>query len=138
VTFTADADLRHIPSDVAIGLFRIAQESLRNGVVHGAARRLAVSLARSGDDIELTVSDDGCGFKLHAVSHDASGVGVMGMEERARVIGGKLHISTGARHGTTIRITVPLPLRRDRTPDVSAPTDAIRIAEPSGSFVERS
>jgi len=108
VTFTAEGDWRHVPSELAICFFRIAQESLRNGIVHGAARRLAVSLVRSGDDMEMTVADDGCGFNLDGVSHDASGVGVVSMEERARAIGGKLHISTGAQHGTTICIRVPL------------------------------
>jgi signal transduction histidine kinase len=107
VTFTAESDWPHVPSDVAICFFRVAQESLRNGVVHGAARRLAVSLARVGNDIQMTVDDDGCGFNPDTVSVDGSGVGVVGMEERARVIGGKLHISTGVQHGTTIRIRVP-------------------------------
>jgi signal transduction histidine kinase len=126
VRFTAEGDLRHIPSDVAISFFRIAQESLRNSVVHGAAHRLAVSLARSGNNIDMTVADDGCGFNLDAVGYHASGFGIVSMEERARVIGGKLHISTAVQQGTTIRISVPLlPPRRVSIPDVSARTDAM-------------
>src|SRR6185369_1881809 len=59
VTFTSEGDLQHMPDDIAVCFFRIAQESLRNGVVHGAAHRFTVSLTRSGDDIEMTVTDDG-------------------------------------------------------------------------------
>ena len=59
------------------------QEALRNGAVHGDARRLAVSIARSGEHIELTVSDDGRGFDLEAARQDGRGLGLVSMEERA-------------------------------------------------------
>ena len=93
--------------DVALCFFRIAQESLRNGVVHGEARRLSVSLARSGDDIELTVTDDGRGFDLEAVRGDGGGLGLVSIEERAHVIGGDVQIVTGPGQGTTIHVRAP-------------------------------
>jgi signal transduction histidine kinase len=108
VTFTSEGDLQHVPDDIAVCFFRIAQESLRNGVVHGAAHRFTVSLARSGDDIEMTVTDDGKGFSLDAVNVDTSGVGVISMEDRARAVGGSLYIASGTDRGTTIRIRAPL------------------------------
>jgi signal transduction histidine kinase len=108
VTFTTEGDLHHVPDDVAVCFFRIAQESLRNAVEHGAAQRLTVSLTRSGDDVEMTVTDDGKGFSLDAVGRDSSGVGVISMEERARAIGGSLNIASSAEGGTTIRIRAPL------------------------------
>ena len=67
VGFNTEGDLGYIHPDVALCLFRIAQEALRNGAVHGRARRLAVSIARSGEHVELTVTDDGEGFDLEAV-----------------------------------------------------------------------
>jgi signal transduction histidine kinase len=85
-------------------LFRIAQESLRNAVVHGDAKRLQVSLARSGEHIELTVTDDGCGFDVEAVRRTSSGLGLVSMEERARGIGADVQIVSGVRQGTTIRV----------------------------------
>jgi len=108
VTFTSEGDLQHMPDDIAVCFFRIAQESLRNGVVHGAAHRFTVSLARSGDDIEMTVTDDGKGFSLDALNVDTSGVGVISMEDRARAVGGSLYIASGTDRGTTIRIRAPL------------------------------
>jgi signal transduction histidine kinase len=114
VTFTSEGDLQYVPDAVAVCFFRIAQESLRNGVVHGGAHHFTVFLTRLGDDIEMTVTDDGRGFSLDAVSRDSSGVGVISMEERARAVAGSLYIVSGAERGTTIRIRAPLapaPLR---------------------------
>ncbi|HEU5257271.1 MAG TPA: ABC transporter substrate binding protein [Vicinamibacterales bacterium] len=108
VTFASEGDLQHVPDDIAVCFFRIAQESLRNGVVHGAAHRFTVSLTRSGDDIEMIVTDNGKGFSLDAVNGDTSGVGVISMEDRARAVGGSLYIVSGADRGTTIRIRAPL------------------------------
>jgi len=118
VTFRAQGDFQHMADDVAVCFFRIAQESLRNGVEHGEANRLRVSLTRSGDAIEMTVTDDGHGFNPDAVSRDGSGVGVVSMEERARGIGGTLHIVSGPERGTAIRIKAPLnspPKRAERS-----------------------
>jgi len=124
VVFAAEGSLEHLPDDFAVCFFRIAQESLRNGIEHGAAHRLTLSLTRSGDDIEMTVTDDGKGFSLDAVSHGTSGVGVISMEERAGAIGGTLHIVSGAERGTTIRIRAPLKSAPAMTlPDAGAETE---------------
>jgi len=108
VSFTSDGDLQYVPDDVAVCFFRIAQESLRNGVIHGEAHRCTVSITRSGDHVEMTVIDDGHGFNLEAISHDSGGVGIISMEERARAIGGTLYIVSTAERGTTIRVRAPL------------------------------
>ena len=124
VNFTSDGDFQDVPDDVAVCFFRVAQESLRNGVVHGAAHRFTVSLTRSGDELEMTATDDGKGFNLDAVSGDTSGVGVISMEDRARAVGGSLHIVSGAERGTTIRICAPLkPTREDGVLQETTPAD---------------
>jgi signal transduction histidine kinase len=109
VSFAATGDLTDIDPDVALSLFRIAQEALRNGVVHGDARRLAVSLARarSGEHVDLTVSDDGRGFDLEAVRHDNTGLGLVSIEERAHLLGGDVQILTQRGRGTKVRVRVP-------------------------------
>jgi signal transduction histidine kinase len=86
-------------------------ESLRKrsetGAVYGEAQRLEVSIARSADYIELTVTDDGRGFDLEAVRRDGNGLGLVSMEERAHVVGGDLQIITRPGQGTTIRVRIP-------------------------------
>jgi signal transduction histidine kinase len=107
VGFTSEGDLEHVHPDVAMCVFRIVQEALRNGAVHGRARRLAVSIVRSRDDIELTVSDDGCGFDLEAVRRAGRGLGLVSMEERAHMVGGDVHVATRPQQGTTVCLRVP-------------------------------
>jgi signal transduction histidine kinase len=104
VSFKSEGDLGHLDPDIAVCFFRIAQESLRNGVIHGEARQFTVSLARTGQHVELTVSDDGQGFDLEAVRRVSKGLGLVSMEERAWVVGGQVQIIAGLGQGTTIRV----------------------------------
>lgn len=108
VTFSADGNFADLPADVAVCFFRIAQESLRNGIAHGGARRLAVSLVRRGGDVELTVTDDGRGFDLEAARRNGSGLGLVSIEERAYAVGADVQILTGRQQGTTIRVRGPV------------------------------
>ena len=107
VSFTADGGLSRVDPDVAVCLFRIAQESLRNGIVHGGARRLVVTLAAIGEEVELRVTDDGRGFDLEAVRRNGSGLGLVSIEERAHAFGGAVQIVTGPHQGTTITVRGP-------------------------------
>jgi signal transduction histidine kinase len=107
VTFSSEGDLTPVSPDVAICFFRIAQESLRNGIVHGHASRLSVSLVRSGADLVMTVTDDGRGFDIEEVHRQGSAFGLVSMEERARVVGADVQIVTGIQLGTTIHVRGP-------------------------------
>ena len=115
VAFKA-GDLGRLHPDIAVCFFRIAQESLRNGVMHGEAKRFDVSLARFGEHIEMTVTDNGRGFDVEAVRHNGGGLGLVSMEERAHVVGGGVQIITRIGQGTTIRVRGPV-----------EPTKAIRL-----------
>ena len=91
--------------DVAVCFFRIAQESLRNGIVHGGAKHLAVTLDRSGDQLDLAVVDDGRGFDVSAVqSNGNGGLGLVTMEERVNLVGGTISIVSQPGRGTTVRV----------------------------------
>jgi signal transduction histidine kinase len=107
VKLTTEGHFSDLQPDVAVCFFRIAQESLRNGIVHGAARRIAVSLTRVGEQVELTVTDDGWGFDLEAVRRNGGGLGLVSIEERAYAIGGNVEILTGLEKGTTIFVRGP-------------------------------
>jgi PAS domain S-box-containing protein len=100
---TARGDLLHLDPDVALGLFRIAQEALLNAAQHAHARQLRVALRATGLRIELTVADDGRGFDISAVRRGGRSLGLAGMEERARLLGGDVHIHSRSQ-GTAIRV----------------------------------
>ncbi len=94
--------------DVALAAYRIVQESLRNAAQHATtASEVAVSLRR--DDVALTVevSDNGAGFDRQAPGWKA-GLGLASMEERVRLLGGRLEITSRSGVGTCIRATLPL------------------------------
>jgi two-component system, NarL family, sensor histidine kinase LiaS len=68
---------------------------------------VSVARPRSGEHVDLTVSDDGRGFDLDAVRHDNRGLGLVSMEERAHLLGGDVEILTQRGRGTTVRVRVP-------------------------------
>jgi signal transduction histidine kinase len=119
VAFKTEGDIGPMHPDVALCLFRIAQESLRNAVVHGHARQLAVTLGQSGDNVELTVSDDGCGFDVAATRESGGGLGLVSMEERTHLIGGDVRIVSAPQLGTTVHVRSPL-----------VPPQSLRSVEP--------
>jgi signal transduction histidine kinase len=85
-------------------LFRIAQEALTNVRKHAQARRVEVQLRRRGRGVALTVKDDGAG----AERIEPRGHGLMGMRERARLLGGRLEVHSRPGQGTTITARLPL------------------------------
>lgn len=97
----------HVPKDVRLCLFRIAQESLRNCVKHSGARKARVVLEGTGGAVRLCVSDDGCGFDPESGAMER-GLGFTSMRERLRLVGGRLRVHSQPSRGTRIEITVPL------------------------------
>ena len=105
VRYRADGIPADLHRDVCLGLYRIAQEGLRNVVRHSGAKRAEVSLLGRGPDVLLTVSDAGKGFERNG--RGGPGIGLAGMEERARLIGAELTIESAPGKGTTITALVP-------------------------------
>jgi two-component system sensor histidine kinase UhpB len=92
---------------VSICAFRIAQEALRNVVKHSGADAAVVELAGEGNRLVLCVEDSGNGFDINNVDQ-RSGLGLISMRERLRLIKGHLSIQSMPRAGTRIRVEVPL------------------------------
>jgi PAS domain S-box-containing protein len=92
------------PQDVALCLYRIVQEALRNVIRHSGSRRASVELTELAGAIRLRVSDDGCGFDPGA----ASGLGLVSMRERLHLVGGDITIDSRPSGGTRISVRVPL------------------------------
>jgi PAS domain S-box-containing protein len=96
-----------IPKDIALCLFRIVQEGLRNVVKHGKTGEAKVGLAGKGDALELCISDAGAGFEPESVQ-GRSGLGLISMHERLRLVGGHLAVESEPWHGTRVYVSVPL------------------------------
>jgi two-component system, NarL family, sensor histidine kinase UhpB len=90
--------------DEQIAVYRIAQEALANIARHAGATRVEVDLRAGGDGVELTVRDDGRGFEP---GRPAGGLGLGGMAERARLVGGELTIESRPGAGTALCLKVP-------------------------------
>lgn len=95
-----------IPRPVAIALYRIAQEALRNAKKHAGDARVSITLSETRQDLELTIQDDGRGFDARAARRKR-GLGLIGMHERAALLGGRLRIRSSPGKGTTIRVAIP-------------------------------
>jgi signal transduction histidine kinase len=87
-------------------LFRVVQESLTNVARHAKASRVTISLERNDTALVLTITDDGVGFE--PVRGPSRSLGLLGMEERARLIGAAFRVNTGG-SGTSILVQLPLP-----------------------------
>jgi two-component system NarL family sensor kinase len=103
-------DLGRLGMDAETTLFRIVQESLSNVHRHSGARHVVISLGRIGREVVLEIADDGRGFPGPALAAGDGnlaklGVGILGMRERARQLGGKLEIESGA-GGARIRASL--------------------------------
>ena len=101
-----------VPADIALALFRVAQEAVQNAVRHGGANVIDVELAADGRALALTIADDGRGFAAGSAER-GGGLGIAGMRERLRYVGGRLRIDSRPGAGTTVVATVPLPRARD-------------------------
>ena len=107
VSFESSPASAPLPPAVEVGLYRIAQEALQNALRHAAAAHVVLRLETSSDRVRLTVQDDGKGFP----EGTASGrFGLVGMQERARLLGGSFQVESSPGAGT--RITAEVPLRR--------------------------
>jgi DNA-binding NarL/FixJ family response regulator/signal transduction histidine kinase len=113
VRFHADGDLTVLRSDVALCLYRVVQEALRNVVKHGRARAARVALTREDGRVALAIDDDGQGFDPVAVCH-RGGLGLVTLDERVGLVGGRLRITRGASKGP--RFGWRSPSRRNRMP----------------------
>lgn len=96
----------HVSDRCATTLFRILQESLTNVSRHAQATAVRVELAIDPDSISMTVSDNGIGL-AHAGSQKPGSFGLVGIEERVRILGGKCLITSGPAGGTTVHVSIP-------------------------------
>ena len=100
-----------LPEEEALALFRVAQEALNNVVRHSRATKVKVALTQTPTEVRLMVCDDGTGFDP---VRKTSGIGVIGMRERLRAIGGEFQIISAPEGGTEVhaKVTMHAPIRQ--------------------------
>jgi len=99
-----------LPAKVELALYRTVQEALTNVARHANARMCVVSLKRLPESVVLTVSDDGVGFvQEESVQRHDMGIGLLGIRERARELGGTLQVDSRPGQGTVLTVEIPLP-----------------------------
>jgi signal transduction histidine kinase len=110
VEVTAAGNDDAVPPQVALGLYRITQESLRNIARHSGARRAEV-IVTVGDAAELMVKDEGSGFDV-VRSRGGAGLGLVSIEERVRLLQGTVLVASRPGHGTELLVRIPLTATR--------------------------
>ncbi|MEO2089076.1 MAG: PAS domain S-box protein, partial [Gemmataceae bacterium] len=102
----AGLDTDRLPPPVETALYRVVQEALTNVFKHAAAKKVSVVLRRSPDLVSVVVEDDGHGFDVDATAGQR--LGVLGMRERAVLVGGTLVVESTPGRGTTVIARIPL------------------------------
>jgi signal transduction histidine kinase len=114
-----------LPNEVALSLYRVAQEALHNATKHSGSNNISVSFRREAHGLSLIVSDKGVGFSPQTGSF--AGLGIVSMRERLRTVGGSLNIVAAPGQGTTVRATVPrtgIVSRVDTRPRLTGSTES--------------
>jgi signal transduction histidine kinase len=106
VWFDAAGETEGMPRDIAVCLYRITQEGLRNVARHSRASEAWVRIRRTSCGIQLSIIDKGVGFDLNCPVR--VGLGLISIEERVRIIRGHFCIKSASNAGTEIRVTVPV------------------------------
>ena len=100
-----------LPAEVEITAFRVAQEAVTNAIRHAKARRVLVVVESSDGGLTISVEDDGQGFDATSATEGAAtgkSLGLLGMQERARMLGGRFDISSSPGGGTRVHIWLPV------------------------------
>ena len=108
--FNAPQEAIPLDPEAAITVFRIAQEALTNVAKHAHATRVAINLGVYEDCLLLTITDDGTGIKPTRNARNNHGFGILGMTERAAVLGGTLTVQAAPLGGTQVSLQIPLNL----------------------------
>ena len=95
-----------LPFEIGLSLFRVLQEALKNAVKHSGVKRVEVQVVEQSNEVHLLVRDSGNGFDIEA-ARQGSGLGLISMQERVRLVNGTIAFESKPMAGTTIHVRVP-------------------------------
>lgn len=96
-----------VPKQAQLGLFRIAQEALRNAIKHSKAGEVEICLTCTTDLVELVITDEGVGFVAEE-GRKGAGLGLLSMAERARLLGGRFQVDSTPDSGARVGVLISL------------------------------
>ena len=101
--------LPRLPEAVETALYRMAQEALTNASKHASPKAVSILIHRNPSEVRLVIEDDGKGFDASEPLSEGQ-VGLVGIRERAHLIAGSVTIESSPGQGTTVCVSVPLPV----------------------------
>ncbi len=107
IAFEGDLSLRRFAHALETQIYRICQEAMTNACKYSGSDVVRVRIEEAGDWLHVEVSDNGCGFDVEKPTIKGSGCGLLGMQERAALIGAALSIESGA-GGTRVSLSAPM------------------------------
>jgi signal transduction histidine kinase len=111
VRFSAENIPENLDPEIQTTCFRIAQEAITNALRHANATQIDVDLRCENGKLRLLIRDNGIGFDVESVRAQTIGLGLIGIKERAALVGGRAKIISSPDKGTTIEVSLPLTLR---------------------------
>ncbi len=106
IVFHSNGNDRRLDPEAELAVYRVVQEALTNSIKHADAKTIEIDLTERDDSIVARVRDDGCGFALEESA--TNGLGLGGMRERARILGGELKIDSAKGRGTEVALRLPV------------------------------
>jgi signal transduction histidine kinase len=131
VDLKAPRTIPRFQNEIETALFRILQESLTNVHRHSQSKRVDIVISCDRHTVSLMVRDYGCGISLARIRAfrdlgTGMGVGLGGMRERVREVGGTLRIEPGEGSGTVISVEIPLIEQQDKTAPTEVPVNGTK------------
>lgn len=109
LTLDCPDTLETLPPGVDVMLYRIAQELVNNAIKHARAQQITIQIVCAGEQVRLSVIDDGQGFDLDRIMHDREhGLGLLNIESRLSVLHGQITFDVSPGRGSRIHVQVPL------------------------------
>ena len=108
VSFDVIGEVRRLDPGVELGAYRIAQQALHNVERHAAARAVKLTVNFGNKSLGIEIRDDGIGFDVNQTQSNSTSLGLLGMRERAQLLGGSLSVHSKPDLGTTVRAVLPV------------------------------
>jgi signal transduction histidine kinase len=108
VDLVVEGERRDLPAGVGLSVYRIVQESLTNSLRHGGAAHARVLVRYGASDVQLEITDDGLGVSGPGARRDQEGRGLIGMRERAALLGGDFSAGPAPEGGFAVRARLPI------------------------------